>query len=513
MKPSFLQRIAKRMGFEPIRKRNLFIGALQSRLTSDWNPYQASPTMELSQGLGMLRQRARDLERNNPIARRYLNLVAENVVGHKGIQLQVNHDSRQVSDALEAGFCVWHRPEHCTVEARLSWIAFQQLVVKTVARDGEAFVRLVKGVNEYGFALQLIDADLVDESLTTPDGGNGNAIRLGVEVNRWGRAVAYHVFTDHPFDMTTRDRTRQRIPADEILHLFIPRRPGQVRGESWLAPVLVALRMLDGYTEAELVAARTAAAKMGFIQVSEEGATAPDPDAPQQVEMEAAPGTIDRLAPGETFAGWDPTHPSGNYAGFVTQVGKFVAGGLNVAYASLSGDLREVNYSSIRAGLLQERDAWRSLQVWLADHLHEPVYRAWREVAWLRGHITLRMTPDQYTEHVWRPRGWAWVDPQKDIAAAGLAVALGFTSRQKVVADDGGDFEEVLADLQHEQELAEDYDVELMLPTGVSNGSSDAGTAADGSAAADADGGSGGDGDAGRGGRAHPRLAVVRRAS
>ena len=521
-KPPVLHRLAKRFGFEPIRKRNGgFVGAIQSRLTSDWNPMSVGPTGELHGSIRFLRDRARDLEKNNPLVRRYLHLVAENVVGHRGIRLQCantlpNGSPHRFANAeIERAFCAWHQPASCSIDGRLSWMDLQREVIRTVARDGEAFVRMIYD-GPHGFALQHIDAALVDEDFNRTAGDGVNAVKLGVEVDKWNRPLFYHVFTGHLSDgmVGTNRRERIAIPADEMLHLFVPRRPGATRGETWMAPVLLALRMLDGYAEAELVAARTAAAKMGFVITNPETPTITDSDAPPRTEMEAAPGVIDFLDPGQTFEQWDPTHPSQNFALFVTQISKFIAAGLNVSFAGLTSDLRETNFSSARIGLLQERDGWRVLQTWLADHFHEPIYREWREVAWQRGDLNVRMIPSMYGDHAWRPRGWAYVNPQQDLQADMLAVAAGFTSPQRVVADNGDDLEDIYAELAAADDLADEYEVDLYVPNSViSNDQPDPQESADGSAQSVADGGSDRTGAAGRGRRADSRLALVRRAS
>jgi lambda family phage portal protein len=520
VKTPLWHRLLRRVGFEPIRKRNGgFYGAIQSRLTSDWNPQSQGPIAEQRGSLRTLRDRARDLEKNNPLVRRYLHLVAENVVGHRGIRLQCANTlpnglpNRTANAEIERAFCAWHLPKHCTMDGRQSWVDLQRDVIRTMARDGEAFVRLVRG-GPQGFALQHIDAALVDETHNLMAGENRNAIKLGIEVDAWDRPVAYHVLTGHindEFGMTRQERVR--IPADEMLHLFVSRRPGAVRGETWLAPVLLSLRMLDGYAEAELVAARTAAAKMGFVITNPENAAPTDPDAPVRSEMEAAPGVIDFLDPGQTFEQWDPTHPSQNFALFVTQIGKFIAAGLNVSFAGLTSDLRETNFSSARIGLLQERDGWRVLQAWLSEHFCEPVYQEWREVAWARGDLAVRMVPSQYGRHAWRPRGWAYTNPQQELQADMLAIAAGLTSPQRVVADNGDDLEDIYAELDAAKQLADEYDVDLYVPNSViSNDQDTPEDAADGSAESDADGGSGRDGDAGRGRRPDSRLALLRAA-
>ena len=500
--------MARRFGYEPMRTRNGgFHGAMQSRLTSDWIINPTGPNAELRASIRTLRDRARDLEKNNPLARRYLHLVAENVIGHKGIRLQCRTASTATNKRIEAAYAAWGAPASYSMDGRMSCAAFQRDVIRTVARDGEAFVRMVRG-GPHGFALQHIDAALVDEGYNEAPGEGRNAVKLGVEVDEWNRPVAYHVF-QHPIYDTLGPiaQPRQRIPAAEMLHLFIPRQPGAVRGESWLAPAMMAMRMLDGYAEAELVAARTAAAKMGFIVQGPDAET--DPDAPQRTEMEASAGTIDVLGKDQHFESWDPTHPSQNFALFVTQIQKLIASGLNVSFAALTSDLREVNFSSSRIGLLQERDAWRALQGWFAEHFCEPVLTEWKKVAWITGRLPLRMPPDSYA-HQWQPRGWAYTNPSQEQAADMMAVAAGFTSPQRVVADNGEDYEEILAEIAEARKLAAAYDVPQYIPNTVMdpNAYTDAG-----SVDADADGGSSGDDDAGRGGRAHPRLALQRRAS
>lgn len=448
---------------------------LLSRLTADWWVAPASPAAELRASLATIRHRARDLERTHPIARRYLSLVADQVVG-TGIRLQVRNtlpDGRpnvRANDAIEGAWALWGERATCTIDEQWNWTEVLRAAIRMCARDGEVFLRLIEGATPYGLAVQFIDPDLIDEQMFRPATPGAPAIRMGVEVDAWGRPLAYYVRQGYPYDVFGGGGAAEvvRIPANEILHLMLPRRPGQVRGESWLEPVMPLLRHLDGYTEAEIVAARTAAAKMGFILPSADAAV-PDPasDQPTEIPLAVEPGSIDRLAPGETFAPWDPTHPSQNYERFVVQVTKLIAAGLNVSYASLTGDLRETNYSSARLGVMQERDTWRSLQRWLITSCCEPVFRRWRDVAWLRGHLALRMPPTEYDAVDWQPRGWSWVDPGRDIHAAALAVAYGFGSPQQIVGEDGRDHEEVLRQIAAARRLAADLGVPIAWPQGV----------------------------------------------
>lgn len=519
---SWVDRVLQRFGYakaaEPTGKRNGgWSGAIHSRLTSDWITMASGPNAELYGAMRTLRDRARDLEKNNALVRRYLSLVSENVIGHKGVKLQAKNmlgklPHRSANDAIEKAFKGWAAPGNYSADGRMGMAAFQQAVMRGVARDGEAFVRIVRST-DYGYSLVQIDPELVDETFNKAADNTGAAIKLGVEFNQWGRPLAYHVLDGHANDLTgtSAGRTRTRIPADEMLHLYIPRRPGQVRGESWLAPVMFLLKQIDGYVEAETVASRAGALKMGFILNDAEAGNPSDPDAAPR-EFEASAGVIEELDPGQTFQSWDPSHPQQNFALFVTQVGKFIAAGLNVSFASLTTDLREVNFSSSRIGLMQERDGWRVLQNWFGEHFCEPLYAGWLRNAWTKGYVNLRMTPEEYGAHAWQFRGWPYTNPQQEMMADMMAVAAGFTSPQRVVADNGDDLEEIYAEIEAAKAMAEAHGVPMYVPNSlvVSDGNDDGADASD--ADADDGSGSGGTSGAGRGGRAHSRVTLIRAA-
>ena len=462
----------------PTRRNFAFAGATVGPLTADWQAGIMSPRQE-QWTLQRLRARSRDLERNNPLARRFFTLMADNVIGHSGIRMQArvptvetaaaknpepHRDNRKIEQAWER----WGKPRYASADRRMSWPAMQHLAVRTMARDGECFLRRVPGFqNDFGYAVQFLDADQFDDQYEQAADQRGRPrITQGVELDQWGAAVAYWMWTHHPSDYGT-ERRRTRVPASEIIHLFIPRRAGQVRGEPWLAPVMLPLKMLDGYMEAELVAARTASAKMGFIQQGEDS-IGPDPDSPAGGDrelMEAAPGAIDRLGPGETFASWDPQHPTTGFTAFVDQIAHMIAAGGNIAHASLTGNLSLVNYSSMKVGQQPERDHWRVIQQHVVDHLCEPVYAEWLRWASLTPELPISVTDVRRYETVrWQPRGWPSPDPQKDVMASALAVAFGFTSPQRVIGEDGADHEDVLAEIAEFRALAESLGVDLSTP-------------------------------------------------
>jgi capsid protein len=225
------------------------------------------------------------LSRNNAVAKSYLKILLSNVVGERGItyrSLVRNNDqnlNQPSNTKIEKAWREWSKKGNCTVDRRFSLRQVQNLILKTLATDGEVFIRLVPGfANKYRFALQMIDADQVDHLFSRAKSPKENEIRLGIEVDEW-------------------------------VHLFDPEHVNQTRGITWFHPCMVEMRMLGGYVEAELVAARAGAAKMGFLKYTDPSAfEAPNPDAKYRIE--ANPGVIEQLPPGVDFQQWNPDHPA-----------------------------------------------------------------------------------------------------------------------------------------------------------------------------------------------------------
>lgn len=471
--------------------RAYFAGARLTRLEADWWTTQCSIDQEIKSDALKLKERARDLVRNWPYARRFVQLVAANVVGPDGITLQPQVKSRndeydeRVNAALLDAWTRWGRAETCTVDGRLSWLDVQRLWAQSEPTDGEFLLRMVSGFdNDFGFALQVIDPDQLDLKYSRTPGTDQNEIRMGVEIDRWGRRVAFHFLTAHPSEAyRTGQPERIRVPADEVVHLFHVTRPQQTRGLTWFHSVLLASRMLDGYLEAELVAARIAAATGGFIQPDKElGGEAQTPGPEETIDMQA--GSFYRLAPGETMQTFNPEHPTGAFADFHKAVLRQIAAGLGVAYASLANDLSDANYSSMRSGKLAEQDEWKVLQRRLIEQFCERVYRAWLPQALASGQLRLPVDVDRYLAVRFQPRTWPWVDPSVDIDSAHAEVQLGINSRTRIAASQGRNLREVFAELDKENQLAAEFGLTLGADTHIESFGDVNATPADGATAA-----------------------------
>lgn len=427
--------------------------------------------VELQQKLWSLRREARRLALNNPIIRQYLGLLENNVIGPNGMRLQAqirNNDgklNKTINDKIESGWSeFWSSP---WADGRMSGIAGERLLIKSIAVDGEVFVRrLISPRFKYGIALQMIDPDLIDYTLNQPkDGGKvptSNEIRLGIEVDEYGKAVAYWCFESSPYDINTgNSRQRIRIPGEEITHLYDPERVGQTRGFTWFNTVMQNLKNQDGYVEAAIVAARTAACAVPiFKQTSDMQVLVDDNGMPKDqsgYSIDLSPGSGFTLPVGLELQNWDPKHPNTNHAEFLKGNNRYTSCGLRVSYNALCNDLEGVNYSSMRSGLLIERDGWRSLHRMWIDRFRQQVFEWFLWGGLLSGALVLdSRDPRKFRSVKWIPRGWDWVDPLKDVNAAVIAIENGLGSRTAYLGEQGEDFEEVCEELANEKQIAQD---------------------------------------------------------
>ena len=443
----------------PMRRQ--FSAAKIDRLTSSWTTTQQSINKDLQAGGKVLRARARDLSINNDYARKYLQMVVSNVVGAKGIILQVKSKTTKgklnvkANRQVEQGWKEWSQARNCAWDGRLSFIEMQRLFIESAARDGEVLVRLIKDESKFGFKLQFLDVNRLDENLNK-DLGNGLVISMGIEFDTTGRPVAYHLINNLDNQINAGQRT-ERVPAENIIHAFMGERPEQIRGASWMASAMSRMQMLGAYEEAELVAARVGACKMGFYTSEAGDSFIGEEDESGNLISEAEAGIFEQLPAGTSFTSFDPTHPTTAFKDFNKAILRGIASGLGVAYNSLSSDLEGVSYSSIRSGTIEERDQWRVKQNWMIQHFMNPLYEKWLSMQLLNNSIGLDMINfDSLMEIRWQAKSWNWVDPLKDIQASIQAINAGLKTNSEVIAEQGGDIEDVYDQLAYEQQLAKE---------------------------------------------------------
>ena len=440
---------AKRVKIMPVKRA--YEAARISRLFNDWRVGTQSINDDLQQALVTIRNRARDLEQNDDVVRRYLALVEANVVGQAGFTLRLKGDNQEEISYIREKFYEWL--DNCELSGRYTAAELQRVMIRTWARDGEILGIFRRGGNyKDGLGLQFLEADYLNEQ------ANDKNIKLimGVYLDAFGKPIKYEILKE--LSSSLKNRAGSIVyPAEDILHAFKVERPGQVRGVTWLAGVMTTLKMLHGYQEAELVAARVASCQMGFYKIPPGENWANDgTDSDGSALSDAAPGVFERMPTGWEFQQFTPQHPTSQYGDFIKEIKREIAGGLNVSYSALANDGSDANYSSMREMSILERENWKVCQDAFARQAMRRLYREWIKTAALAGVFDFDV--EQYVEaDYWTGRTWPWVDPEKDIKARTIEIQLGLTSPSILAAERGIDYVETLKQLREDEKAREAY--------------------------------------------------------
>lgn len=434
-----LDQLGQRRGYE---------GARITRRTAGWTAASTGPNAEANASIITLRNRSRQLVRDNPYARRAIQALKASSVG-TGIM------ARWPKTRPENLWKEWVREADYFGE--LDFYGLQALGAQAVFESGEVLVRRIMPASGNWRAaplkLQMLEADYLDPTKFGPALG-GNYLIGGVEIDSTGRRVAYHLYDRHPGEslwFTSLWQSR-RVDASEVLHIFEKDRPGQVRGVPRLSSALMKIRDLDDYEDAELMRKKIAACFAAFVHTDDEGRTLSDKVAtdttqtnlPRQETM--SPGMIEYLKTGESVSFGQPPSDSGygDYTG--TQL-RAIAVGAGITYEQLTGDLSRVNFSSMRAGRqefvkLIEQFRW----ITFIPMFCEATARWFLEAAWDAGKL-----PTQAYTPIWTPPKWDYVNPLDDVRTDKEELAAGLSSLSEKIRARGQDPEQVFQEMAKER--------------------------------------------------------------
>lgn len=437
----------------PAAVRARLEGSMARRRLKGWNPPLENINALVASGGPRLLARARELVVTNGYAANACEAFAANLVGD-GIKPSSLIEDAALRDRVQKLWLAW--TDEADADALTDFYGLQAMVAREMFVAGECFVRLRARRPEDGLMVPLQMQLLQSEMLPfekTEAAANGNRIRCGIEFDGIGRRVAYHFHRRHPGDSTDQRVAvpdTVRVPAGDVLHIYRPIDAGQIRGLPHVAPAMVRLFLLDQYDDAELDRKKTAAMFAGFITKTapEEpilGESTADPEGAAIASLE--PGTMQVLLPGEDVKFSSPADVGGGYEAFQYRTLLAVSASLGLPYHLVTGDVRQANYSSLRAELVEFRRRIGQLQHGVIVHQFcRPVWARWMETAVLSGALDLpgfAVAPARFRAAQWIPPRWDWVDPLKDIQAQVLAMEAGITSRRKVVEATGYDVEEV----------------------------------------------------------------------
>jgi lambda family phage portal protein len=408
-----------------VRSTGQYEGAAAKRRLKSWQPGEDSMTALLAGDGRMLRRRGRDLMRNNPLINSAGESYTANLIG-AGIKPSSMHENTAIRKAINEAWQEW--VEEADTAGLADFYGLQSMAARAIFEAGEMFVRFRARRIDDGLTvplqLELLESEMLpyERNETAP---SGNRIINGVEFNLLKKRQAYWFYRQHPGDIKIfgLNTLVVRVPAENVLHVFRPLRPGQVRGVTFMHPSMVRAYLLDQYDDAELDRKKTAAMFAGFIQSAETDVipeTEPGRfDNEQLATLE--PGTLQTLLPGEKIEFSAPVDVGGTYENFQYRNLLAMCSGVGVPYMAVTGDITKANYSSLRGGLIEYRRRLESQQFNVMVHqLCRPVWQRWMTDAVISGRLTLpgyADNPRMYWRARWITPRYEWVDPIKDVAA------------------------------------------------------------------------------------------------
>ncbi|HDV8349664.1 TPA: phage portal protein [Burkholderia vietnamiensis] len=444
-----------------------------------WRASSAGPNAAAAQNLPLLRSRARDAIRNDPWAKTAIARLVSNTIGN-GIQAHPQHPNdavRKMQKQLWEDSC-----EEIDADDVFDMAGVQTLAARAFFSDGEVLVRRQFRSPSEGLAvpmqIRLLEGDLLpmEKNEVVPGGGE---IVNGVEFNADGRRVAYHLLQRHPGEYgraSTGNMQTVRVPADEIAHVFLALRPGQVRGVPELSTVLLRLKSLDNFDDAVLFRQEVSNLFAGFITKppSEPGLPG-DPVTGGEMQYDVdgfspvvslEPGSMQELAPGEDVKFAEPPGAGTDYGPFMRQQLMAAAASVGMPYEVMTGDLRDVSDRVLRVILNEFRRSIEQIQWNVFIHQFcRKVWRWWVDACALSGAMPMadyyRRRRD-YLRVRWVPQGWPYIHPVQDVTAKRMEIRSGLASRTGAVLSRGDDPEQVdrenADDLARERRLGIRYD-------------------------------------------------------
>lgn len=454
----------------------LYDAAGYGRRMRGWTPPSTGPNKAVV-GLQTLRNRARDASRNDWSGESLVQKWTTNLIGI-GIRPRFKRITdktrkQEINDLWDDFVSV------SDADGVLNYYGQQTLAVRSWFESGEVFVRRrYRRVNSglpVPMQVQLIEADFVPmlDADVWPGLPNGNVIRSGIELNKDRRRVAYWVHKAHPGDgdATVTGDMLVRIPAEDMRHVFEPKRPGQLRGVPAMASVLARLRNINDYDDAVLERQKLANLFVAFITRTMPNMDSDieiDPLTNMPIEWDGdkplaglQPGLTQELDPGQDVKFANPPEAGTTYSDYMRTSNMGTAAAAGVPYELFSGDIVNVSDRTLRV-VIQEFRRLAEQRQWqvIIPMFCQPVIDWFAESALMMGAISeVELNDVRRVEHA--PHGWAYIHPVQDPQGKQLEVDAGFRSRASVIAERGDDPETVDAERAMDKERSEELGLSI----------------------------------------------------
>lgn len=449
-------------------------GQINSR-NAGWRPRNRTGDAEIRRNYELLTARARWLGRNNPWCVGAAESIVNNIIGEGVATRSCVRDGdgnlmRDWNRASNEAYSRWM--EQADAAGRMHWNMMTRTNLFQTIESGESLLveTAVNNPNRIApIAFELIEPDQIDVTKDRPASGNQNKIVRGIEFDKSGRRVAYHLWTQHPGDVYAGgEYESERVEAWRVIHLFKAKRPSQTRGVSWFAPIVTALWNSYEYMQHEIEAAKVASffvymlkreygqdSRLGFVDA--DGNEAPT-DEFGNAQAPLGPGIGLYGGPKDGLEIVQSNRPNGNAVPWLKFMLQMMGQGVGLSFQRFTGDFSQTTFSSARAADLQDRKGFIPAQFWHAWYVDMEVRKRVTRQLIASGELIVPsggVARFDRNQSRWlackaRPPGWGYIDPEKQVAASLAAIGGGLSTWEKELSERGLDRDEVFEELAEE---------------------------------------------------------------
>ncbi|HCI6795733.1 TPA: phage portal protein [Klebsiella quasipneumoniae subsp. quasipneumoniae] len=419
--------------------------------------------------LAEMRATSREAALHNPIARKYVNLSVDGVVGSMGVYTKpaielpgkTQEELHELNLRVEKLFDRWaYNPDRFSLDGSMTYDVFQQTLIKMLVTDGEAFVRRHK-INGT-IKIEIIDPVRLTQ-LNNQWLENGNYISNGIEFDQNHKPVNYWFCIYNPITYTYDATNFEKMPANEIYHLFVPDAMGQERGIPEMVASTKLMEDLKNFTDASLVAKRVAASSMAFITNNDNETDVVELEAGENTETAKyseylEPGAIFELSKNQDIKTVNPQSGVDRIHEFTDELLSQIAMGLNCTKMSLLGDTSNASFSAAKLADRLQSTTFQTKTNALINKVLKPIWIEWISNEMLKIEneslgLTFSNREDIYEGVRFIPQTPISLDPVKDITAQIMQIDAGLKSRTQVISEMGGSASMVFDEIEKEKQL------------------------------------------------------------
>lgn len=340
----------------------------------------------------------------------------------------------------------------------------------SIFATGNAFTRMhirrTGNVNKVPLKLELVQSNLHDIFYFGGDIANNRDTRNGIRFND-GKPVEYFFRLDlyREFPLKQFSQAAIGIPATDIIHIFHREYPNQWLGIPSLSSILIPLYELDELLDATVARQKAAQAISYIITNSNPLSTVPvgtplvdKTPKGDKVSFKAKGTNVQYLNRGESITFHQGADIGNNFTKLAELELRRISNAVHIPYHQLTGDTSGINFSTLRALLIELRGRLEYIQHFQIIPLGlAPLAMRFKELASLYAPGVKNAIPTYQL-----PRFFG-TDDLKDAQADLLEVQNGMSTLERKLEERHTTFEEIASDRERIKELGLTH---LLDPTG-----------------------------------------------